>query len=149
MSASIDTTATVVVGRRDIEEAAAAVEDDSGPEEENDCDNTINDDSKKNERPPLCRSSRVKGYILLLVSAGINLEAVIRLFKKQNYFQNTNAADVNWCIVLDNLNSFYDFVIFRPSESDAAIRYAMAAASMTIIITFFVILCSSLWPKVI
>ena len=146
-------TNTVVDGVGDVEEAAA---DDNAAEENG--DNTSNDDSKNNEPPkPLCQSSRTKGYILLLVSASLNFEAVWRLYRKQDYFLHTDLEEINWCIVLDNLSSFYDFVLLRRLESDDDIRYAMAAACITIIISSFAILChfdctrlgKTLWPKVI
>jgi len=147
-------TNTVVDGVVDVEEAAA----DDIAEEENGDNTSTNDDSKNNEPPkPLRASSRTKGYILLLVSASLNFEAVWRLYRKQDYFLQTDLEEINWCIVLDNLSSFYDFVLLRRSESDNDIRYAMAAACITIIISSFAILChfdctslrKTLWPKVI
>jgi hypothetical protein len=151
MSTSINTAATVVVGRsRDVEEAAGVVND-SGQDQS--ADNT------NGEPPtPLCQSSRVKGYILLLVSAGLNFASAWRLHRKHDFFLRHDLADINWCVILDNLSSFYDFVALRRLESEARIRFAVAAACMTIIISGFVLLCyidlctslrRTLWPKVI
>jgi len=143
-------TNTVVDGVGDVEEAVA----DDNVEENG--DDTSNDDSKNNEPlKPLCAGSRTKGYILLLVSASLNFEAVWRLYRKQDYSLHTDLEEINWCIVLDNLSSFYDFVLLRRMESDNDIRYAMAAACITIIISSFAILChfdctslrKTLWPK--
>ena len=89
MLASINTSATVVA---DVEEASAAVD---GAEENG---NTPTDENEASEPvpEPLCRSSRVKGYLLLLVSASLNFEAVLRLHRRQGYFVNTDVKDMNW-----------------------------------------------------
>jgi hypothetical protein len=151
MSTSINTAATVVVGRSSDVEEAAGVVNDSGQDQS--ADNT------NGEPPtPLCQSSRVKGYILLLVSAGLNFASAWRLHRKHDFFLRHDLADINWCVILDNLSSFYDFVALRRLESEARIRFAVAAACMTIIISGFVLLCyidlctslrRTLWPKVI
>ena len=144
MLASTSTAATVIAGCDDVENAAAV---------------TVGDDEENGDccEPLLCQSSRVKGYILLLVSAGLNFEAVVRLNKKQEYFENKPVNEMEWCIVLDNISSFYDFVLMKRGDFDTKIRYAMAASAMTIIISGFVILCyfdqftrlkKILWPKV-
>jgi hypothetical protein len=150
---SINTAATVVVGRpRGDEEQAAAAVDDSGQDEN--CDNTNGEPPPK----PLCQSSGAKGYILLLVSASLNFAAAWRLYENQDFFLHHDLADINWCVMLDNLSSFYDFVVLREEASAARIRFAIASACMTIIISGFVILCyfdcctslrRTLWPKVI
>ena len=89
MLASINTSATVVA---DVEEASAAVD---GAEENG---NTPTDETSSEPAvpEPLCRSSRVKGYLLLLVSASLNFEAVLRLQRRQGYFVNTDVKDMNW-----------------------------------------------------
>mmetsp|Transcript_4321 Transcript_4321/g.7139 ORF Transcript_4321/g.7139 Transcript_4321/m.7139 type:complete len:314 (-) Transcript_4321:600-1541(-) len=150
MLASINTTATVAA---DVEEAAAAVD---GAEN----GNTPNVENEPPEPvPELCRSSRVKGYLLLLVSASLNFEVVLRLHRKQDYFVNTDIKELNWCRVLDNpAGSFLDFVVLRRLSSKDKVRYAMAASCMTIIISGSAFLCSidlftilrkTLWPKVL
>eukprot|EP00986_Skeletonema_menzelii_P017581 scaffold20570_cov148-Skeletonema_menzelii.AAC.2 len=150
MLASINTTATVAA---DVEEAAAAVD---GAEN----GNTPNVENEPPEPvPELCRSSRVKGYLLLLVSASLNFEVVLRLHRKQDYFVNTDIKELNWCRVLDNpAGSFLDFVVLRRLSSKDKVRYAMAASCMTIIISGSAFLCSidlftilrkTLWPKFI
>ena len=147
MLASTNTAVTVIPECDDIENAAAAVGDD---EQNGDC-------SSSADCKPLCQSSRVKGYILLLVSASLNFEAVARLNNKQEYFENKSVREMDWCIVLDNISSFYDFVLLKRGDFDTKIRYAMAASSMTIIISGFVVLCyfdqftrlkKTVWPKV-
>ena len=151
MLASVNTAATVVAA--DVEEAAAAAAD--GAEENG---NTPNDENESPEPEHLCRSSRVKGYLLLLVSASLNFEAVLRLHRKQDYFEHTDIKDLDWCFVLDNPGSFLDFVVLRRLQSTPKIRYAMAASCMTIIISGFILLCyidlftilrKTLWPKVL
>ncbi len=147
MLASTNTAATVVADCNDVENAAAAVCSD---EENGDC-------SPSADCKPLCQSSRAKGYILLLVSASLNFEAVSRLTTKQEYFENKWVREMDWCIVLDNISSFYDFVLLKHGDFDTKIRYAMAASGMTIIISGFVLLCyfdqftrlkKTVWPKV-
>ena len=148
MLASTSTSATVVAGCDDVENAAAvAVGDD---EKNGDC-------APSEDCEPLCQSSRVKGYILLLVSASFNFEAVARLTSKQEYFENKLVNEMDWCFVLDNISSFYDFVLMKRGDLDTKIRYAMAASGITIIISGFVIICyfdlltslrRTLWPKV-
>jgi len=150
MLTSTSTAATVVAGGNDndVENAASvAVGDDE-----------VNEDCAPSaDCEPLCRSSSVKGYILLLVSASLNFEAVVRLSRTKETFTNESLTEIDWCSVLDNLGSFYDFVLIKRGDLDAKIRYAMAASGMTIIISGFVILCyfdlftglgKTLWPKV-
>ena len=150
MLASINTAATVVA---DVEDASAAVD---GAEENG---NTPTDEIEASESvpEPLCRSSRVKGYLLLLVSASLNFEAVLRLHRRQGYFVNTDVKDMNWCIILGNPSSFLEFLVMYRLNSDSEIRYAMAASCITIIISSFILLChidlvtglrKTLWPKV-
>lgn len=149
MLASINTAATVVA---DVEDASAAVD---GAEENG---NTPNNENEASDVPqPLCRSSRVKGYLLLLVSASLNFEAVLRLHRRQGYFVNTDVKDMNWCLVLSNPSSFLEFLVMYRLNSDSEIRYAMAASCITIIISSFILLChidlvtglrKTLWPKV-
>ena len=151
MLASINTSATVVA---DVEEASAAVD---GAEENGNTPNNENEMASESVPEPLCRSSRVKGYLLLLVSASLNFEAVLRLHRRQGYFVNTDVKDMNWCLVLSNPSSFLEFLVMYRLDSDSEIRYAMAASCITIIISSFILLChldpvtslrKTLWPKV-
>lgn len=156
MTTTINTAATAACA--DVEEAAAV-----SSMAANGANNSVDSNSNKNnDQPsPLLQSSRLKGYILLLVTASLNFSAAYKLLKKQKKLQEEeeeNLAEINWCIVLDNLGSFLDFSVLRHVETDASIRYAMAAPLMTVIISCFIILCyfdlctslrRTLWPKVI
>lgn len=155
MTTTINTAATAACA--DVEEAAAV-----SSMAANGANNSVDSNSNKNnDQPsPLLQSSRLKGYILLLVTASLNFSAAYKLLKKQKKLQEEqeNLAKINWCIVLDNLGSFLDFSVLRHVETDASIRYAMAAPLMTVIISCFIILCyfdlctslrRTLWPKVI
>ena len=148
---SVNTTDTVVAD--DVQEAAA----DENIEANN------NDSKDKDDEPPkpLIQSSRLKGYILLLVSASLNLGALVNIHRKQEEIQGTIRAELadvlNWCVVLDDLSSVLNFIVFRSNPEDQALmRYAIAAACITVIISGFVILCyfdlctilrRKLWPK--
>lgn len=134
MSASAITTETVVV---DVEEATA---DKNVEVNEND---SKEDDGDEPPTVPLIQSSRMKGYILLLVSASLNLSALYKLHsQKEEFLLRDELGSINWCMVLDDISSFFDFVVMKKQTEDlVSLRYGIAAACMTVIISCFVVLC--------
>ncbi len=135
MSASAITTETVVV---DVEEATA---DKNVEVNEND---SKEDDGDEPPTVPLIQSSRMKGYILLLVSASLNLSALYKLHSQKEEFllKRDELGSINWCMVLDDISSFFDFVVMKKQTEDlVSLRYGIAAACMTVIISCFVVLC--------
>lgn len=134
MSASAITTETVV----DVEEATA-----DKNVEVNENDNKEND-GDESPTVPLIQSSRMKGYILLLVSASLNLSSLYKIHsqKEEDLLKRDELGSINWCMVLDDISSFFDFVVMKKQTDDlVSLRYGIAAACMTVIISCFVVLC--------
>jgi len=109
-----------------------------------------NDDGEEEEPPePLYRSSRLKGYMTLLVSALYNYFAA-----SDKYHGRENGAKLpNNNICLDN---FLTSIGHQPYTDDENLPYTMATSMATVVITSLIILChfdfctplrKNVWPK--
>ena len=102
--------------------------------------------SSSSSPPPLYQSSRLKGYITLLISAVYNYIALADI--NDAYEAEKNAS--NLCLYIEDLSRFANNI---PTEMQSRIRYAKSSALITLIVTGFVIsvhldVCTGLEKKV-
>ena len=117
-----------------------SVESDSNP-------NEAADSLQTHPTPPLYESPRLKGYITLLSSS------VYNYISARDQTLSLEDQPVDWCLAQYDLG----ILLEDPRPDMSRLRYAMAAAVITIMITSFVIfihlvsitgLGNKLWSKV-
>ncbi|KAL9179778.1 hypothetical protein ACHAXT_007748 [Thalassiosira profunda] len=123
--------------------------EDGGDKQGGDSTPADNDDDASSAATPvpLHHSTRLKGYMTLLVSAIYNYIAA-----HDNLSDTTAGVMSNMCIYYDNLGNLVE----TPLRSAERVRFAMATSMITIIVTCAIILAhfdfctplrKSLWPK--
>lgn len=80
-------------------------------------------------RPPLYKSSRLKGYITLLITAVYNYAAAASIAP-------TRLEEIDWCLFVDDLGRF----AVQDVENQSRVRFAKSSAMITEIISAIIII---------
>ncbi len=79
--------------------------------------------------PPLYKSSRLKGYITLLITAVYNYAAAANIAP-------TISEEIDWCLFVDDLGRF----AVQDVQNQSRVRFAKSSAMITEIISGFIII---------